>query len=146
MERTGISSLKVRFNNVFGYFIEVTRTHLDKVPPEYHRKQTVANGERYITDELKEIESKVLGAEERAVKLEYDLFLQLREAVVAQIQPIQETASALAQLDVLVCFAGIARQYDYCRPAIGTDGRLEITAGRHPVLEQAVLELSLIHI
>ncbi len=140
MERTGISSLKVRFNNVFGYFIEVTRTHLDKVPPEYHRKQTVANGERYITDELKGIESKVLGAEERAVKLEYDLFLQLREAVVAQIQPIQETASALAQLDVLVCFAGIARQYDYCRPAIGTDGQLEITAGRHPVLEQAALE------
>jgi len=140
IERTGIPSLKVRFNNVFGYFIEVTKTHLDKVPPEWHRKQTVANGERFITDELKEMESKVLGAEERASKLEYDLFLQLREAVVAQMEPIQQTAAALAQLDVLAAFADVARQHDYCRPLMGNEGRLEIEAGRHPVLEQAMLE------
>ncbi|MFP8879793.1 MAG: DNA mismatch repair protein MutS, partial [Myxococcota bacterium] len=140
IERTRIPSLKVRFNNVFGYFIEVTRTHLDKVPPEYHRKQTIANGERYITDELKEMEGKVLGAQERAEKLEYDLFLQLREAVVAQLRPIQLTAAALAQLDVLASFAEVARQHDYCRPVVGSDGHLEISAGRHPVLEQAMLE------
>ncbi len=140
IERTGIPSLKVRFNNVFGYFIEVTRTHLDKVPPEYHRKQTIANGERYITDELKDMEGKVLGAVERAVKLEHDLFLQLREAVIAQMQPIQQTAAALARLDVLATFAEVARQHDYCRPVIGDDGTLEIEAGRHPVLEQAIQE------
>ena len=140
IERTGIPSLKVRFNNVFGYFIEVTRTHLDKVPPEYHRKQTIANGERYITDELKDMEGKVLGAVERAVKLEHDLFLQLREAVVAQMQPIQQTAAALAQLDVLAAFAKVARHHDYCRPVMGDQGILKIEAGRHPVLEQAVQE------
>jgi len=140
IERTGIPSLKVRFNNVFGYFIEVTRTHLDKVPAEYHRKQTIANGERYITDELKDMEGKVLGTVERAVKLEHDLFLQLREAVVAQIQPIQQTAAALAQLDVLSAFAEVARRHDYCRPVMGNKGILEIEAGRHPVLEQAIQE------
>lgn len=140
VERTGIPSLKVRFNNVFGYFIEVTRTHLDKVPPEYHRKQTIANGERYITDELKDMEGKVLGAVERAVKLEHDLFLQLREAVVAQMQPIQQTAAALARLDVLAAFAKVARHHDYCRPVMGDQGILKIEAGRHPVLEQAVQE------
>ncbi|MBL69372.1 MAG: DNA mismatch repair protein MutS [Verrucomicrobiales bacterium] len=139
-ERTGIPSLKVRFNNVFGYFIEVTRTHLDKVPPEWHRKQTIANGERYITDELKEMEGKVLGADERAMKMEYDLFLQLREAVIAQVNPIQQTARALGQLDVLAGFAEVARLHDYCRPRVGNEGRLEIRAGRHPVLEQAMLE------
>jgi len=139
-ERTGIPSLKVRFNNVFGYFIEVTRTHLDKVPPEWHRKQTIANGERYITDELKEMEGKVLGANERAVKLEHDLFLQLREAVIAERKAIQQTAAALARLDVLAAFAEVARQHDYCQPKVGAEGRLEIQAGRHPVLEQALLD------
>ena len=144
IERTSIPSLKVRFNNVFGYFIEITRTHLDKVPPEYHRKQTIANGERYITDELKDMEGKVLGAVERAIKLEHDLFLQLREAVIAQTQPIQQTATALAQLDVLAAFAEVARQHDYCRPIIRDDGILQIKSGRHPVLEQAMLEESFV--
>ena len=102
--RTGISSLKVRFNSVFGYYIEVTKSNLDKVPPHYHRKQTVANGERFITPELKEMEGKILGAEERSVKLEYELFQRVREEVLGQLPKIQQSASALAQLDVLASF------------------------------------------
>jgi DNA mismatch repair protein MutS len=136
IERTGISSLKVRFNSVFGYYIEVTRANLDKVPAHYIRKQTIANGERYITPELKEMEGKILGVEERSVKLEYELFQRLREEVLGQLARIQQTAAALAQLDVLGSFAETARLYNYCRPQIGDDGVLEIRDGRHPVLEQ----------
>jgi DNA mismatch repair protein MutS len=118
IERTGISSLKVRFNSVFGYYIEVTKSNLDKVPPHYIRKQTVANGERFITPELKDMEGKILGAEERSVKLEYELFQRVREEVLGQLATIQQTASALAQLDVLASFAEIARLHDYCRPHV----------------------------
>src|SRR5204863_4668006 len=96
IERTGINSLKVRFNSVFGYYIEVTRSNLDKVPPHYVRKQTVANGERFITPELKEVEGKILGAEERSVKLEYELFQRVREEVLGRLPEIQRTAAALA--------------------------------------------------
>ncbi len=138
--RTGIPSLKVRFNSVFGYYIEVTKANLDKVPPNYHRKQTIANGERFITPELKEMEGKILGAEERAVKLEYELFLRVREAVLAELQALQQNAAALAQLDVLAGFATIARLYNYTRPEIGDEGVLRITDGRHPVLEQLLTE------
>ncbi|TAL01612.1 MAG: DNA mismatch repair protein MutS, partial [Verrucomicrobia bacterium] len=138
--RTGINSLKVRFNSVFGYYIEVTKSNLDKVPPHYIRKQTVANGERFITPELKEMEGKILGAEERSVKLEYELFQRVREEVLGQLATIQQTASALAQLDVLACFAEVARLHDYCRPNIGDEGVLQITDGRHPVLEQQLVE------
>jgi DNA mismatch repair protein MutS len=140
IERTGINSLKVRFNSVFGYYIEVTRSNLDKVPATYIRKQTVANGERFITPELKEMEGKILGAEERSVKLEYDLFLKVREEMLGQLKPIQETAAALAQLDVLACFAEMARLHDYCRPEIGRDGVVEIRDGRHPVLELTLVD------
>ncbi|MBP9903652.1 MAG: DNA mismatch repair protein MutS [Verrucomicrobia subdivision 3 bacterium] len=140
IERTGIPSLKVRFNSVFGYYIEVTKSNLDKVPPHYIRKQTVANGERYITPELKDMEGKILGAEERSVKLEYELFQRVREEVLGQLARIQQTASALAQLDVLACFAATARLHNYCRPNVGDDGRLEIRDGRHPVLEQQLVE------
>src|SRR5213079_2979374 len=104
ISRTGIHSLKVRFNSVFGYYIEVTKSNLDKVPAHYVRKQTIANGERFITPELKEMEGKILGAEERSVKLEYELFQRVREAVIAQLPAIQQTGSALAQLDVLASF------------------------------------------
>ena len=138
--RTGIASLKVRFNSVFGYYIEVTKSNLDKVPPHYHRKQTVANGERFITPELKEMEGKILGAEERSVKLEYELFQRVREEVLGQLPKIQQTASALAQLDVLAAFAEIARLHNYCRPEIADDGVLQIRDGRHPVLEQQLVE------
>jgi DNA mismatch repair protein MutS len=138
--RTGIASLKVRFNSVFGYYIEVTRPNLGKVPPHYLRKQTVANGERFVTPELKEMESKILGAEERAVQLEYDLFLRVREEVLQHLRLIQETAQALGELDVLAAFAEQARLYDYARPEVGDQGRFCIRAGRHPVLERTLTE------
>jgi DNA mismatch repair protein MutS len=136
--RTGIPSLKVRFNSVFGYYLEVTKANLDKVPPHYIRKQTIANGERYITPELKEMEGKILGAEERSVKLEYELFQQVREAVLGQLPEIQQTATALAQLDVLAAFAETARLHNYCRPQVADEGVLQIRDGRHPVLEQSL--------
>jgi DNA mismatch repair protein MutS len=136
IERTGITSLKVRFNSVFGYYIEVTKSNLDKVPPHYIRKQTVANGERYITPELKEMEGKILGAEERSVKLEYELFQRVREEMLGQLPKIQQTAGALAQLDVLASFAETARLHNYCRPQVADKGVLQIRDGRHPVLEQ----------
>src|SRR5204862_1455805 len=96
IESTGVSSLKVRFNSVFGYYIEVTKANLDKVPPHYIRKQTIANGERFITSELKDMEGRILGAEERSMKLEYELFLRVRETVIGRLSAIQQTASALA--------------------------------------------------
>ena len=138
--RTGIGSLKVRFNSVFGYYLEVTKSNLDKVPPHYIRKQTVANGERFITPELKDMEGKILGAEERSVKLEYELFQRVREAVLGQLKPIQQTAAALAQLDVLGAFAETARLYHYVRPQVGDAGVLDLRDGRHPVLEQQLVD------
>jgi DNA mismatch repair protein MutS len=140
MAKTGIQSLKVRFNSVFGYYIEVTRSNLDKVPAHYVRKQTIANGERFITPDLKEMEGKILGAEERSVKLEYELFQRVREAVLQQLPQIQLTAAALSQLDVLGSFAETARLYGYCRPEIGDEGVLRVRNGRHPVLEQNLNE------
>jgi len=136
IERTGISSLKIRFNSVFGYYVEVTRSNLDRVPAHYIRKQTIANGERFITPELKEMEGKILGAEERSMKLEYELFQKVRETVLSRLRDILETAGALAQLDVLTSFAQTARLFNYCRPEIGDEGALHIVNGRHPVLEQ----------
>ena len=138
IERTGIASLKVRFNSVFGYYIEVTKANLDKTPPHYIRKQTIANGERFITPELKEMKGKILGGEERSIKLEHELFLRLREAVIAQLPAIQQTASALAQLDVLAAFAETARLFSYGRPLVADAGVLRIRDGRHPVLDQAL--------
>ena len=138
--RTGIGSLKVRFNSVFGYYLEVTKSNLDKVPPTYIRKQTVANGERYITPELKEMEGKILGSEERSVKLEYELFQHLREAVLGRLPVIQLTAAAIAQLDVLGGFAETARLHGYTRPVVGVEGVLDIRDGRHPVLEQQLTD------
>jgi DNA mismatch repair protein MutS len=140
IERTGISSLKVRFTSVFGYFIEVTKSNLEKVPVDYVRKQTIANGERFITPGLKEMERKILGAEERGTKLEYELFLKVREEVLGHLRAIQQTARALAALDVLAAFAETARLFDYRRPEVGDEGMLRITDGRHPVLEQQLVE------
>jgi len=125
---------------VFGYYIEVTKANLDKVPAHYVRKQTIANGERYITPDLKDMEGKILGAEERSTKLEYELFLKVREEVLAWLKPIQETAAALAQLDVLAAFAETARRHNYCRPTVGHEGVLQIREGRHPVLEQTLTD------
>ena len=139
--RSGITSLKVRFNSVFGYYIEITRANLDKVPSHYIRKQTIANGERFITPELKDMEGKILGAEERSVKLEYELFQRVRESVLGCLKEIQQTAAALAQLDVLGSFAETARLYNYICPQINDEGVLSIRDGRHPVLEQQLLDV-----
>jgi DNA mismatch repair protein MutS len=138
--RTGIASLKVRFNSVFGYYIEVTKANLDKVPPHYVRKQTIANGERFITPDLKTMEGKILGAEERSVKLEYELFQRVREEVLGRLSELQQTAGALAQLDVLGAFAETARLHNYCAPEMQDEGALLIRDGRHPVLEQGLSE------
>lgn len=137
-ERTGIPSLKIKYNAVFGYFIEVTKTHLDKVPPEYTRKQTMANAERYITPDLKEVENKILGADERLRTLEYEEFLNLRETVLENLEAIQVTAAALAEIDVLTAFAETARLFDYCRPVLNESNQLLIEKGRHPVLDQNI--------
>jgi len=136
IERTGIGSLKIRFNSVFGYYIEVTKANLAKVPGDYVRKQTIANGERFITSDLKEMESRILGAEERGVKLEYELFLRVRERVLGRVAEIQQTATALGELDVLAGLAETARLHNYCCPEVGEAGRLVIRDGRHPVLDQ----------
>ncbi|MAV36362.1 MAG: DNA mismatch repair protein MutS [Planctomycetaceae bacterium] len=134
-ERTGIGSLKVGFNKVFGYYLEVTNTHQAEVPETYIRKQTLKNAERYITPELKEYEEQVLSADERAKSLEYDLFITLRDAVHAEVRRLQSTAAALAQLDVLLALAELARQRGYCRPQLVEAPVLQIEDGRHPVLD-----------
>lgn len=134
-ERTGIKSLKVGFNKVFGYYIEVTKPNLNLVPEEYQRRQTLANAERFITPELKEHESQVLGAEERLVELEYELFVQLRDRAAQEVATLQAAARRVARLDALASLAEVARQRGYVRPRITTRGRIWIEAGRHPVVE-----------
>ncbi len=134
-QRTGIKSLKVRFNKVFGYFIEVSKSFLDLVPAEYMRKQTIVNGERFITPELKEIEDKVLGADEKSQALEYEIFQQLRAEVVKEVARIQKTAHALAVLDCVASLAQVAGKYNYVRPEISEEPILDIRDGRHPVLD-----------
>jgi DNA mismatch repair protein MutS len=140
IERTAIRSLKVRFNSVFGYFIEITKANLDAVPVDYQRKQTTANGERFITPELKEMESKILGAEERSRALEYELFLRLRELALDQVGWLQETAQAIAVIDALAALAETARLFGYCRPVLTDELRLVVSEGRHPVLDQNLTE------
>ncbi len=136
VSRTGISSLKIGYNNVFGYFLEVTNVHKDKVPEEWHRKQTLVNSERYITEELKEYETKILGAEEKIQVLELKLFNDLVLSLFDYIQPIQLNASLIARLDVLLAFATIARENSYIRPKINESYIIDIKNGRHPVVEK----------
>lgn len=135
-ERTGIKTLKVRHNKVFGYYIEVTKAHLDSVPEDYQRKQTLVNAERFITPELKEMENSILGAQERSMELEYELFVELREQVVQATGEIQETASAVAALDVLASYADRAQAHRYRRPEMHEGDEMEIRDGRHPVVER----------
>jgi len=135
-ERTGISSLKVSFNNVFGYYIEVRNTHKDKVPPEWIRKQTLVSAERYITEELKEYESKILGAEEKIISLETKLFTSLVLSILEYIPPIQLNSSLIARLDCLQSFALISKENNYVRPVLNDSRILEIKDGRHPVIEK----------
>lgn len=143
-ERTGITSLKVGFNQVFGYYLEVTHTHRDKVPQHYIRKQTVKNAERYVTPELKEYEEKVLAADEKAKELEHELFLELRDLVAAGARRLRGTAAALAQIDVLAALAELARARGYCRPKLVEEPVLKIVAGRHPVLDATLPEGSFV--
>jgi DNA mismatch repair protein MutS len=137
---TGIKSLKVRFNSVFGYFIEITKSNLASVPAHYARKQTTVGGERFITPELKEMEAKILGADERARNLEYQLFQKLRDEVLAELGPLQETADAIATVDVICALGETARLYNYARPELNESLRLIIRDGRHPVLDQNLAE------
>ncbi|WP_352416693.1 DNA mismatch repair protein MutS [Oscillibacter ruminantium] len=137
-EKTGIRTLKVGFNKVFGYYIEVSKSMTDKVPDHYVRKQTTVNGERYITQELKDLEHEILTASERAVALEYQLFTALREKIVAQAPRIQRTAAAVAEMDALGSLANVAVRDGYCRPDVDESGVIEITAGRHPVVERVL--------
>jgi DNA mismatch repair protein MutS len=134
-KRTGIANIKVGFNSVFGYYLEVTHAQRDKIPPDYIRKQTLKNAERYVTPELKEYEEKVLSAEEKAKQLEYELFVELREMVAAAAARLQSTADALAEIDVLCGLAELARSRNYVRPQMVAEPVLEIEAGRHPVLD-----------
>ncbi len=135
VERTGISSLKIGYNNVFGYYLEVTNTHKDKVPPEWHRKQTLRNAERYVTEELKEYEQKILGAEERILSLEQEIYHSLVAKVGKYIKPVQINASVMAKLDVLLSFTAIAKEQNYCMPEITNGFQIDIKDGRHPVIE-----------
>jgi DNA mismatch repair protein MutS len=135
-ERTAIPSLKIAFNNVFGYYLEVRNTHKDKVPEEWIRKQTLVNAERYITEELKELETKILGAEEKILALESQLFNDLVLSLIDFIPEVQINAQRIAQLDVLLSFAALSQRYHYARPTISNDHTLSITKGRHPVIEQ----------
>ncbi|HEX7504580.1 MAG TPA: DNA mismatch repair protein MutS [Syntrophales bacterium] len=138
-QRTGIASLRVGFNSVFGYYIEVTKSHTAAVPAEYIRKQTLVNAERYINEELKEYEQTVLHAEEKRREREYDLFVEIRERIAGEIRRIQRSASALADLDAVTSLAEVAEKYNYCRPTVDDDDRIDIRDGRHPVVERMPL-------
>ena len=136
--RTGIKSLKIRYNSVFGYYLEVTKSNLANVPADYTRKQTTANSERFITPELKDMEGRILGGEERSRALEAEIFQQLRTAVLAELDSLQHTARAVAQIDALAGLAETARTFRYIRPKLTAGGAIKITDGRHPVLDQTM--------
>ena len=137
-EATGIPSLKIASNNVFGYYIEVRNTHRDNVPEEWVRKQTLVNAERYITPQLKEFESRVLTAQERRLELEYQLFIEIRTTLAENSSRVLQTAQFLARIDVFTNLAEIARQNHYTRPELTSDGAIQISDGRHPVIERSM--------
>ena len=143
-KRTGIDSLKIKFNNVFGYFIEITTSHLAKVPDDYTRKQTMSNAERYITPALKEMENKVLGAEERSKQLEAELFSQLRSQVITHLPRLQQSAAAVAEIDVLCALAEVAQFHRHCRPVLNHENGFFVNNGRHPVLEQTLTDVKFV--
>lgn len=135
-EKTGIKNLKIGFNKVFGYYIEVTKSNLDQVPDRFIRKQTLANAERYITEELKNLENQILGAEEKVVVLEYNAFTKIREEIAKNIRRLQQTSEVIATLDILTTFAQVAEDMNYCMPQVDESGVLDIKNGRHPVIEK----------
>ena len=135
-EKTGIKNLKVGFNKVFGYFIEVTKSNLDQVPERYIRKQTLTNAERYITEDLKNLENQILGAEEKVINLEYNAFVQIRDEIAKNIKRLQKSANIVSTLDVLTSFATVAEDLNYCKPEVDNSGVLDIKGGRHPVIDK----------
>ena len=137
-EKTGIKNLKIKYNKVFGYYLEVTNTFIDMVPDYFTRKQTLANAERFITPELKELEDVILGAEDKLIVLEYELFREVRQKVADEVVRIQKTAKAVAQIDVFASLATVAEQNNYCRPKLNEKGLIDIKDGRHPVVERMI--------
>ncbi len=137
-EKTGIKNLKVGFNKVFGYFIEVTKSNLNQVPDRYIRKQTLTNAERFITEELKNLENQILGAEEKVINLEYNAFTVIREEIAKNIKRLQKSATVVATLDVLASFAQVAEDMNYCMPEVNSSGTIDIKGGRHPVIEKII--------
>ena len=135
-EKTGIKNLKVGFNKVFGYFIEVTKSYLDQVPERFVRKQTLTNAERFITEDLKNLENQILGAEEKVVNLEYNAFVQIRDEIAKNVKRLQKSANIVATLDVLTSFATVAEDLNYCMPEVDDSGILDIKGGRHPVIDK----------
>ena len=135
-EQTGIKNLKVGFNKVFGYYIEVTKSNLSQVPERYIRKQTLTNCERYITEELKELENQILGAEDKVINLEYEAFTEIRQEIAKNVRRLQKSAMIIATLDVLASFATVAEDMNYCMPIVDNGGKIEIKEGRHPVIEK----------
>ena len=137
-EKTGIKTLKVGYNKVFGYYIEVSKSFVSQVPERFIRKQTLTTGERYITEELKTIENQILGAEEKVVNLEYNAFVEIRTQIAQNIKRLQKTANVVSTLDVLVAFAQVAEDMNYCMPTVKNDGIIRIKEGRHPVIEKMI--------
>lgn len=137
-EKTGIKNLKIKYNKVFGYYLEVTNSFKDMVPDYFTRKQTLANAERFITPELKELEDVILGAEDKLIVLEYELFREVRQKVADEVVRIQKTAKAVAQIDVFASLATVAEQNNYCRPKLNEKGLIDIKDGRHPVVERMI--------
>ena len=137
-EKTGIKNLKVGYNKVFGYYIEVSKSYIPQVPDRFVRKQTLTNGERYITEELKNLENQILGAEDKVVNLEYNEFVKIREEIAKNIKRLQKTANIVSTLDVLTTFAQVSEDMNYCKPIVNDDGIIDIKEGRHPVIEKMV--------
>ena len=137
-EKTGIKTLKIGYNKVFGYYIEVSKSFIPQVPERFIRKQTLTNGERYITEELKNLENQILGAEEKVINLEYNEFVKIREEIAKNIKRLQKTANVVSTLDVLSSFAQVAEDLNYCMPEINNDGIIDIKEGRHPVIEKMI--------
>ena len=139
-EKTGIKNLKIGFNKVFGYFIEVTKSYLDQVPDRFIRKQTLTNAERYITEDLKNLENQILGAEEKVINLEYNAFVEIREEISKNVTRLQTTSEVISSLDVLTSFAQVAEDFNYCMPVVDSSGTIDIKNGRHPVIEKILGE------
>ena len=135
-EKTGIKNLKIGFNKVFGYYLEVTKSYLNQVPERFIRKQTLTNAERYITEELKNLENQILGAEEKVVNLEYNAFVEIRELIAKNVRRLQTTSEVISSLDVIASFAQVAEDMNYCMPKVDTTGTIDIKNGRHPVIEK----------